>query len=156
MPAATAFWTSSNPARPDTTRAGLGDRIAGQEAGAGDLVDGVVATHVLADDEQLAVGRRESGRVHPAGAGEDLLRSRSRSGRRRTTSSDGSGPFHGFAWGTSRTAEIESLPQTPQAEPAPTPPVPVCRWVGSTRGGADSVSVTTLNSCSGVRSASVQ
>ena len=157
MPAVDGLLDQLEAGPPRDDEAGLGDRLAGQEPGAGDLVDGVVATDVLAHDEQLAVGRRQPGRVHAAGAGEDLLALAQQVGepaydvergqRRRSTAA---------ARGTSRTAAIESLPQTPHAEPAPKPPVPVCRWVGSTRGGADSVSVTTLNSCSAVRSASVQ
>ena len=63
MPAATAFCTSSNPARPLTTRHGLGGGLAGQHPGAGDLVDGVVPPDVLAYDEQLAVGGRPGRRA---------------------------------------------------------------------------------------------
>ena len=47
--------------------------MAGEQPGAGDLVDGVVAADVLADDEHLAVSRGETGRVHTAGAVEQRL-----------------------------------------------------------------------------------
>ena len=54
MPAATAFCTSSKPARPLTTRHASAGDCARQHPRPGDLVDGVVPPDVLAYDEQLA------------------------------------------------------------------------------------------------------
>src|SRR5215207_7496777 len=52
---------------------GLGRWVPREEPRAGHLVHRVVAAHVLANDEQVAVGGEEAGGVHPARAAEDGL-----------------------------------------------------------------------------------
>ena len=54
-------------------QAGLGGGLAGEHAGAGHLVDGVVPADVLADHQSLALGGEEAGGVHAPGAAEDGL-----------------------------------------------------------------------------------
>src|SRR3954453_13904118 len=84
-PAATAFWTSSKPARPLTTRHASAGRCpaitrapvtfstAFGAPRSGHLVAGFVAPDVLADKQQLAVRGGERRRVHSAGRVEDRL-----------------------------------------------------------------------------------
>ena len=78
--------------------------------------------------------------------------SRSMAGSRRTTSACGSGPVQVVPRTVDRAASMLSLPHTPQAdEPAD---MASWRWARST--SAVARIVTTLNSCSAVRSSSVQ
>ena len=151
---AIAFWTSSKPARPLMTR----------QASAGDCPASTRAPVTLS----TALCRRTSSRV-PSGSPAAVNSpaactppvraktdwpSRSRSGSRRTTAADGSSPAQEEPRGIAIADSMLSLPHTPQADD----PVDseACRWAGSAAGGAASVTVTTLNSCSGDRSASVQ
>ena len=66
MPAVTAFWTSSNEARPLTSRREAGQRqLPLAQRPADHLVDGIVPADVLAQRQQLAIGREQPGRVQP-------------------------------------------------------------------------------------------
>ena len=75
MPAMTAFWASSNEARPLTSSMVPAQRNAAVFDGPADeLVDGVVPPDVLAHGEQLPGAGEQSGRVQAPGGLEHLLR----------------------------------------------------------------------------------
>src|ERR1700733_14972863 len=77
MPASTAFCTSSNEARPETSSAQPASgrlSCSGPQPPADDLVDRVVPSDVLPDGEQLAGRGEQAGRVQAAGGGEHPLR----------------------------------------------------------------------------------
>ncbi len=117
MPAMTAFCTSSKLARPDTCSTAAAQRKpVVHDRPADDLVDGVVAADVFADDEQLARrGVEQRRRVQPARLVEHGLPGAQRVGqrdeqsrhprrrRRSTTSYDD----------TVSTASMDALPHSP-------------------------------------------
>ena len=75
MPAITAFWVSSNDARPLTSSTVARQRYPVLlQRPADDLVDGVVPADVLADRQRGAVDVEQRRAVQAAGAGEHLLR----------------------------------------------------------------------------------
>ncbi len=75
VPATAAFCTSSKERRPltQTSLSASGSRPS-RKRPADDLVEGVVAADVLADDDQRPVGVEEAGCVQAAGGGEGGLR----------------------------------------------------------------------------------
>ena len=74
MPAITAFCVSSNDARPLTnSTVPVSGTLSCSSGPADDLVDGVVATDVLAHDQHAALRVEQCGAVQAAGAGEHLL-----------------------------------------------------------------------------------
>ena len=123
----TAFWVSSNDARPLTrsTVAGQRDSTVLQSP-PDDLVDGVVSADVLADDEHRAVGVEQRRSVQATGGGENPSGTAQFVGHRR----QGGGSDHGgIVTGEWRLIGPDGVDRTLTAHPARRGGVEVARHV---------------------------
>ncbi len=114
MPAAAAFWTSSKLTRPLTSSTVLVQRQRpGKRSLADELVEGVVAPDILAQRHELAVRRKQAGRVEAASGLERLLRRAQCLGQRAGSSPRHVGPS-GSGSQRRTTSSMLALPQIPQ------------------------------------------